>query len=149
VRPVVRRAPRTRPERGFTLLEVLVATAILGVAVVTLMGLHARNLALASEAETITVATTLAGDVLAAARLEPDISIGETRGNFVARRGDADGITMIYGGGLSPSFVWKREVTDTALPSLLQVRVTVGYPGDDHVIAESWAAIRTKETTSP
>jgi hypothetical protein len=126
-----------------------VATAILGVAVVTLLGLHARNLALVSEAETVTVATTLAGDVLAAARLEPGISVGESVGTFVARRTDADGINSIYGGELSPPFVWKREVTETALPNLLQIRITVHYPEDDHVFAEMWAAVRTQPVTSP
>jgi prepilin-type N-terminal cleavage/methylation domain-containing protein len=136
-------------ERGFTLLEVLVATAILGVAVVTLLGLHGRNLSLASEAEELTVAGTLAGDVLAAARLDPAIDVGSARGSFVALRGDADGQTVIYGGALSPQYVWTREVTTTALPTLLQIRVRVSLAGDDRTLAEIWAAVRTPSLTSP
>jgi len=38
----VRRADREA--RGFTLLEVLVAVAVLGLALVSLLGLHVRNI---------------------------------------------------------------------------------------------------------
>jgi prepilin-type N-terminal cleavage/methylation domain-containing protein len=130
-------------QRGFTLLEVLVATAILGVAVVTLLGLHARNLSLAAEAEDLTIAGTLAGDVLAMARLAPLLEVGTAGGGFAARRSDADGERVIYGGAMSPPFVWSRDVMPTALPSLLQVRVRVQRAGEDRVLAELWSAART------
>lgn len=135
-----------RGQLGFTLLEVLVATAILGVAVVTLLGLHARNLDLAAEAGNLTIAGTLAGDVLAAVRLDPDLTEGSARGRFVARRNDADGRTSIYGGPLSTDFAWSREVLPTALPTLRQVRVRVGLDGDERVLAELWAALPQRGT---
>ena len=135
-----------RPANGFTLLEVLVATAILGVAVVTLLGLHARNLNLISEAEQLTVAGTLAGDVLSLARIDPALEEGAMRGRFVASRGDADGRTSIYGGPLSEPFGWSREVLPTALPTLRQVRVRVTRDGDTRPLAELWAALRVKGT---
>jgi len=139
----------SRFERGFTLLEVLVATAILGVAVVTLLGLHGRNLSLASEAETLTVAGTLAGDVLAAAKLDPDIVVGQMKGKFAASRGDANGTNIIYGGALSPSFVWSRDVMATALPTLLQIRVRVSMAGETRTLAEAWCALRAPKVTLP
>lgn len=137
-------AGRRAFERGFTLLEVLIATAILGVAVVTLLGLHGRNLSLSSDAETLTVAGTLAGDVLAIARIAPVLEIGSTEGTFAARRTDADGERVLYGGLLSGPFVWSRDVTPTALPTLLQVRVRVRRSGDERVLAEIWAAVRAR-----
>lgn len=133
-----------RRQLGFTLLEVLVATAILGVAVVTLLGLHARNLNLVSEAEQLTVAGTLAGDVLSLARLEPSLEEGTLRGRFVVRRGDADGKTSVYGGPESDAFEWSREVLPTALPSLKQLRVQVTRIGETRPLAEMWAAVRAK-----
>ncbi len=142
--PATQAPGRNFAQRGFTLLEVLVATAILGVAVVTLLGLHARNLSLAAEAETLTVAGTLAGDVMATARIDPALEAGTVRGRFAARRGDADGRLVIYGGALSERFVWSQEVLPTALPTLLQVHVRVGLAGEEHVLAELWSAVRTK-----
>jgi prepilin-type N-terminal cleavage/methylation domain-containing protein len=131
-------------QRGFTLLEVLVATAILGVAVVTLLGLHARNLSLAADAENLTIAGTLAGDVLSLARLDPALEEGSLSGDFVARREEADGKSHVYGGPRSEEFEWTREVTPTALPTLRQIRVSVSRQNQTRVLAELWAAIAFK-----
>jgi prepilin-type N-terminal cleavage/methylation domain-containing protein len=132
-------------QRGFTLLEVLVATAILGVAVVTLLGLHARNLDLAAETGEITIAATLASDVLAAARVDPALEEGVTRGGFAASPGEADDgqdARTLYGGPLSERYVWTREVMPTALPTLRQIRVRVALSGEDRVLAELWSVVR-------
>lgn len=133
-----------RAQRGFTLLEVLVATAILGTAVVTLLGLHARNLSLAAEAETTTIAATLASDALVATLLDPALDLGGERGRFAAERRNADGRRVIYGGARSEEFTWTRDVTETALPTLRQVRVQVFRVGDERALAELWSAVRTK-----
>lgn len=128
-------------EKGFTLLEVLVATSILGVAIVALLGLHGRNLALTAEAQDLTVAGALASNVIAASRLDPTLAEGSSRGRFVSRANEADGVTAIYGGSDSKRFVWSREITPTALPTLRQVRVRVGLAGEERVLAEMWVAV--------
>lgn len=131
-----------RLRNGFTLLEVLVATAILGVAVVTLLGLHARNVELAAEAADLTVAGALAGDVLAAARLDRSLEDGTAKGSFAADREAADGRRVVYGGPGCERFAWERDVMPTALPTLRQVRVRVRRVEDERVITEMWAALR-------
>lgn len=135
-------------QRGFTLLEVLVATAILGVAVVTLLGLHARNLSLAADAEQTTIAATLASDAMVAALLDPALVQGSAKGRFVATRLDADGERAIYGGASSEGFSWTRDVMATALPTLLQVRVQVFRDGQERPVGELWSAVRAR-TAAP
>lgn len=138
------RLPRARAQRGFTLLEVLVATAILGVAIVTLLGLHARNLSLTAEAETTTIAATLASDALVAALLDPALEQGTEQGSFAMDRRGADDDRVLYGGASSEGYSWSREVMPTALPTLLQVRVQVFRNGDERAVAELWSAVRLK-----
>ena len=53
---------------GFTLLEVLVAVTILGVAVVSLAGLHARNIRLMNRSQDMNVAAMLASRLTASMR---------------------------------------------------------------------------------
>jgi len=139
-------AARRCAERGFTLLEVLVAMAVLAVAIVPLLGLHARNIDLLAEARDRTIAGALASEVLATARMEPALADGATSGGFTAREDDADGERRLYGGPDSERFAWSREVMPTALPTLRQVRVLVTVAGDDLVLAELWGVVRQGAT---
>lgn len=136
-----RRSPASGSAGGFTLLEVLIATAVLGVAVVALMGLHARNVALVAETADLTVAGALASDVLAAATTAETLEDGLARGRFSPDPDDEDDDT-VYGGDGSERFVWMREVLPTALPRLRQIRVAVALAGreDDGPLVELWAA---------
>src|SRR5262244_3254897 len=55
-----------RPASGFTLLEVLVAVAIVAIALVTFMGLHLRSLDATIRAQDLTTAVLLAQAKMAA-----------------------------------------------------------------------------------
>lgn len=77
-RPVKRQAP-TRTA-GFTLLEVLVAVAIVALALVTFMGLHLRSLDATIRAQDLTTAVLLAQGKIAAMGEFPET--GEERGKF-------------------------------------------------------------------
>lgn len=77
-RPVKRQAP-TRTA-GFTLLEVLVAVAIVALALVTFMGLHLRSLDATIRAQDLTTAVLLAQGKIAAMGEFPET--GEEQGKF-------------------------------------------------------------------
>lgn len=77
-RPVKPQAP-TRAA-GFTLLEVLVAVAIVALALVTFMGLHLRSLEATIRAQDLTTAVLLAQGKIASMGEFPDT--GEEQGKF-------------------------------------------------------------------
>lgn len=104
-----------RHSRGFTLLEVLVAVAILGVALTALLALHAGNIRLTAEAQDFTTATMLASRLAALVKAEDYPRVGTEEGTFSEE----------YGGPLSLDFVWQRKVEATGLENLRLVRITV------------------------
>ncbi len=127
--------------RGFTLLEVLIAVTLLGVAMVSLLGLHARNIRLTAEAQDLTLAGMLASQVITATRTGAFPDLGTQDGDFSERAKDADTHDTFYGGADSAGFVWKREVLPTALDSLRQVRVSVSRRDQPRALAELWVAV--------
>src|SRR5215475_3228645 len=68
------------PVPGFTLLEVLVAVAIVAIALVTFMGLHLRSLDATIRAQDLTTAVLLAQAKMATMSEFPDT--GEEKGRF-------------------------------------------------------------------
>ena len=118
--------PRPSParglcRRGFTLLEVLVAVAVLGLALVSLLGLHVRNLALIAHDQRITEATLLARALMTEAEVEPFPEVGFTTGDFEDR----------YPGQF-PDLRWEREVVAAPVPdpNIVEVRIRV-FHGDE------------------
>jgi general secretion pathway protein I len=105
----------TRARRdGFTLLEVLVAVAVLGLGLVSLLGLHVRNLALIDRDQRITEGTLLARALMTEAEVEPFPEIGITDGDFEERYPER-----------FPGVRWEREVIATGFPDVHEIRVRV------------------------
>lgn len=113
-----------RGSAGFTLLEVLVAVAVLGLALVSLLGLHVRNLALIERDQRMTDATLLARQIMTEAETEGFPDLGHQNGDFEAWYPER-----------YPDLRWERDVTELpGVISLRQVRVRVyrdEAPGDD------------------
>jgi general secretion pathway protein I len=112
--------PLRRRARAFTLLEVMVAIAILGIALLGLLGLHHQSLQSVIRAQNATRASMLAQAVMTEAELERFPELGLTSGDFEASFP-----------GEFPDFRWQREVEASGMfPDVRKVKVLVQYgPG--------------------
>ena len=110
--------PRAAP-RGFTLLEIMVALAIISVALVSLLALGNRSIATHARLQQMTQATLLAQQKLATA--EVDARLGR--------------LEQIRQEGVFPepyaAYRWRLEFADTPLPSIRTVTVTVAWGEED------------------
>ena len=113
-----------RAARGFTLLEVLVAVAVLGLALVSLLALHVRNIDLIARDQRVTEATMLARGLMAEVDAGPFPDLGVTDGDF----------ELDYPGRY-PDLRWEQEVVTAPVPDIREVRVRVFHgeieSGDD------------------
>jgi general secretion pathway protein I len=96
---------------GFTLLEVMIAVAILGAALVTILSLNSRSILLGSESASILLATMLAQEKLGEIEIERPLKAGWSSGNFE----------------LYPEFHFQREVAPTKVNGLKQVILRVSW----------------------
>ena len=99
---------------GFTLLEILIALAILAIALVGLLGLHNRNLLLTMRAERLSTATLLAREMLTRTQLEGQEAARVTNGDF-----------SDFHPGQYPEFRWRRTVRPAPVEGLWELRVNV------------------------
>jgi general secretion pathway protein I len=108
---------------GFTLLEVLIAMAILAFALPVLLGLRNRDLDFHARAADITAATMLAQEKLIETELSPVYPIGETTGDF---RNPPPGYQVPGDiANRAQRFRWKRLITSTPLPSVREVKIQI------------------------
>jgi len=101
---------------GFTLLEVLVAMAVLAVALVSLLGLYNRSLVLTIRAQHLSTATLLVQEMLTRTQLEGLDALRVTAGDFANLHP-----------GQYPEFRWYRAVRPTALEGLWELHVGVSW----------------------
>jgi general secretion pathway protein I len=103
----------TPPYAGFTLLEVMVALAIIAFAVVGLLGLHARNIKIIARDQSLTRATLLARELISQIQFQVTTNglrdLGDDQGTF-------DGY---------PGFRWERRVGSTGLDEMREVIIRV------------------------
>lgn len=104
--------------RGFTLLEVMIALAIVSIGLVALLALGNRSIGVHDRLQRITEATLLAQQQMAQAEVE-------------ARHGTLERTTA-SGQFEQPfsAYRWRIEFAETPLPAVQQVTVTVSW-GDE------------------
>ena len=102
---------------GFTLIEVMLAIAFIGIAMTALLALHHTNLQAVIRAQELTRAAMLAQGLMSQAELERFPPAGRTHGDF----------SRPYR-GLYPNYRWVRDVQPSPVfPDIERVRVTVQY----------------------
>lgn len=106
-----------RHKSGFTLLEVMVAIAILGMGLFALLGLHHQSMQSVIDAQDETRAAMLAQVVMTQAEMQRYPDDGNSHGDFNA----------VFPGEY-PNYRWQRIVTETGIfPDVRKVSVTVAY----------------------
>jgi len=114
---------------GFTLLEVLIAITVLGIALLALLSLEHQDLQSVIRGQEITRASMLAQALMTQAELERFPQLGTTSGNF----------DQFYPGRY-PDFRWTRSVEPSqAFPDLRKVEIHVLYGprlGRDYGVVE-------------
>lgn len=113
-------------ESGFTLLEVLLAIALLAIALPVLLGLRNFDLSLHDRARELTAATLLAQEKLLEAELAGVYPIGETVGDF--QNAPLGTPSMVQASDRAIGYRWKRTVSPTPLELIREVRVKVSWP---------------------
>ena len=115
-----------KDEQGFSLLEVLLAVAILAIAVPVLLGLRNFDLDLQARSVDLTTATLLAQEKLLETELSGVYPIGETTGDFQA---PPPGVPVtVELENRAPGYRWKRNIMSTPLELIREVRVQVIWP---------------------
>lgn len=102
---------------GFTLIEVMIALAILAVALVALLGLRNRDIQMQAQARDTTRATLLARQMALTVTDEGVPDLGYLEGDF---------------GEDHPGFSWQRQVGTFMIERVREVRVAVIWGDERH-----------------
>lgn len=104
-----------KTEHGFTLMEILVALAVVGIALAALLGASGRATRDAAELRDRTYANWVAQNVLTEIRIDQEtLDTGTRRGTE----------TMV-----GQTWTWTAEISAAAVPSLRHILVRVGHEG--------------------
>jgi general secretion pathway protein I len=103
-----------RSHSGFTLIEVLVAVAILAIAMVAILKANVQNLDALTKSREMTTASLLAASKLAEIEAAGVANWGESQGDF---------------GEDYPEFTWQVETTSTEVEGLERIAVIVQRSG--------------------
>jgi general secretion pathway protein I len=125
-------AKRAASRQGFTLLEVMIAMAILATVLVTVFHSQSQSIAMANESRAKTTLALLAQSRMAELEGQQDLSIGQTSGTF---------------GDDFPNYSWTASVTQPPGPGssfLRKIEVTVVH---NYYAARPFRVILYRPTT--
>lgn len=109
---------------GFTLLEVMIALAIISIAMISLLSLANRTIGVHDRLQQLTVATLLAQQKMAETEVssrQGTLDGGDSRGAFADPYQD---------------YSWRISYADTPLPSVRMVTVTVLRGNEEHELVD-------------
>jgi general secretion pathway protein I len=92
-----------RKNKGFTLLEVMIAVAIIAIALTTLLGSQSQSVSFANSAKFETMAALLAQSKMSEITLQDTSALTSDSGDF---------------GDDFPGYTWEVNVTDIAIPGI-------------------------------
>jgi general secretion pathway protein I len=118
---------------GFTLLEVMVALAVIATAFTALLGLHVRNLRLAAREQAYAQSMLLARSLITEVELGGFPDVGEAQGDFEAEFP-----------GRYPGYRWYRTVSEFPAPDTREVTVRVVPSGDESAACELTLFVRPR-----
>ena len=102
---------------GFTLIEVMIAVGVLGIAMLALLSLHDSNLQSVIRGQDLSTASTLAQGMMSNAEIERFPRLGRTAGDF-----------QKFFPGSYKHFKWERIVEASGMfPDIRKVQVTIYY----------------------
>ncbi|HPC07740.1 MAG TPA: type II secretion system minor pseudopilin GspI [Smithella sp.] len=97
-------------EKGFTLMEVMVAMAILAIALVSIFQLQSQSISMATDSRFMTTAALLAQSKMVEVETQSPLSNKTENGDF---------------GPDYPQYAWQLIIGDTQLPQFKKIEVTV------------------------
>lgn len=112
-------------EHGFSLIEVMLALAVLAIAMPVLLGLRNSDVVMRDQARMLTMATLLAQHKLSETELGTVPPVGEQAGDFSTIPA---GVRAAVPADQARSFQWRRTVAATPFEAVREVRVRVSWP---------------------
>jgi type II secretion system protein I len=101
---------RQKKANGFTLMEVMIAMAILAIALVAVFQLHSQSISMSTESRFMTTAALLAQSKMVEVEAASTLTNHSEDGDF---------------GPDYPQYTWRLEVGDTQLTQFKKIEVTV------------------------
>lgn len=99
-----------KKDMGFTLMEVMIAMAILAIALVSVFQLQSQSISMATDSRFMTTAALLAQSKMVEVENASVLSNKSEDGNF---------------GADYPQYAWNLKISDTQLPQFKKIEVTV------------------------
>ncbi len=112
---------RRKSRAGFTLLEVMIALAILSLVAVAFLRAQAASVRLVDESSQISLATLLAREKMAETESIGFPDLGKESGKW----GEGKHWSGKWTGDALPGWRWEKNVTATDMPNLRKVQVKI------------------------